>query len=70
MSNFLELLRQRLSSKTYLTAIALAGITVLEANMQLVSNALPPELRQYLIYVWPVAMLTLREVTNTALAYK
>lgn len=70
MSSFLIALKQRLTSKTYLTALFLAVITVLEANMQLVSSLLQPELRQYLIYVWPLAMVTLREVTKTALSEK
>lgn len=66
----LELIKQRLSSKTYLTALALALITALEMNLQLIQQFIPLEYRQYAVFVWPVAMLTLREVTTSALSTK
>lgn len=66
----LELLRQRLSSKTYRAAIIMALLSALEVNMQLVTPWLPVELRPYLVLVWVPVMLTLREFTNAALADK
>ena len=66
----LELIIQRLKSKTYLTALTLALLSVIEVNLQLVSQFIPLEYRSYLIMVWPVVMLTLREVTTAALSEK
>jgi hypothetical protein len=65
-----ELIRQRLASKTYRAALIMTLLSVLEANMQLVSPLLPIELRPYLVLVWMPVMLTLREVTNGALSEK
>lgn len=65
-----ELLRQRLTSKTYLTAIVMALLSALEVNMQLVTPLLPVEFRTYLVLVWFPVMLTLREFTTVALSDK
>ena len=66
----LELIKQRLQSKTYWAALIGALLTMLEANSGFVSQYVAPEHRQYLIMLWPVLMLGLREVTKTALADK
>ncbi len=66
----IELLKQRLQSKTYITALVLALITALEMNLQFVQQFIPVQFQQYLVFVWPVAMLTLREVTTVALSDK
>lgn len=66
----LDLIVQRLKSKTYLTSLALAIITAIEMNFQFLSTFIPAEYRQYAMFVWPVAMLTLREVTTSALSEK
>jgi len=66
----IDLIKQRLKSKTYLTAITLALISGLEMNYQFVSMYLPAEYRQLLLFVWPLSMLLLREVTTKALAEK
>ena len=66
----LELIRQRLNSNTYKAAVILSIITAIEMNYQFISQYIPIEYRQYVLFVWPVAMLTLREVTTTALANK
>lgn len=66
----LETLKQRLQSKTYWTAVALAAITAIEVNSQFFSQFVPAEYRQYLLLAWPIAMLTLREVTTSALSDK
>lgn len=65
-----ELIKQRLSSKTYLTALLLAAITAVELNSGFLSSFIPAEYRQYALLVWPVAMMTLREVTTSALSDK
>lgn len=61
---------QRLHSKTYLTAVALAAISAIEINAQLLTGWVPAEYKPWLLMVWPVAMLTLREVTTGALSDK
>lgn len=66
----MELIIQRLKSKTYHVAIAGAVLTIIEANSGFLSQFLPPEYRQYVVMAWPVLMLTLREVTTGALADK
>lgn len=66
----IEKIRQRLNSKTYLTALALALITALEAQLQFFSGFVPPEFRPWLVMVWPAAMLTLRELTKEPLDSK
>ena len=60
----------RLKSKTYWTAIIGAVLTVIEANSGMISSLLPAEYAKYAIMLWPVLMITLREITTTALASK
>lgn len=66
----LDLIKQRLQSRTYWAAIIGALLTVIEANSGFVAQYVQPEYRTYLIMLWPVVMLSLREVTKTALADK
>lgn len=66
----IEKIRQRLQSKTYQTAMALALLSAIEVKAQFVSGFLPVEYRAYLLFIWPFAMLTLREITTGALADK
>jgi uncharacterized membrane protein len=66
----MELLIQRLKSKTYWAALVGALLTVIEANSGFLSQYVPPEYRAYLVMLWPVVMLVLREITKTALADK
>lgn len=66
----LELLRQRLQSKTYLTALIGAILTIVDQQSGAISGLFPVEYRSYLVMAWPLIMLTLREVTTTALADK
>ena len=63
-------LEQRLKSKTYWTALIGALLTVAEVNSGFLSSFLPAPYRPYVIMLWPVIMLVLREVTTTALADK
>ena len=66
----LDLIKQRLKSKTYITAIVGALLTLLEANSGLLSSLLPAQYRGYVVMVWPLLMISLREVTTGALDAK
>jgi hypothetical protein len=70
LKRVLNLLKQRLTSKTYWAGIILALLTVVEVKVGIVAAYLPPEYRPYLIAVWPVVMMLMREVTTTALQDK
>jgi len=61
---------QRLKSKTYWTAITMALLTVAELNGAFITQWVPAEYRVYLLMLWPVVMITLREITTTALSSK
>ncbi len=63
-------IKQRLSSKTYLTALSLGVLSIIELNHQLLTQFIPEGYRGYVIMAWPIAMMTLREVTTTALSEK
>ena len=65
-----ELIIQRLKSKTYWVAIIGALLTAVEANSGFLSQFVPAEYRSYIIMLWPVIMLVLREFTTSALADK
>jgi len=66
----LDLITQRLKSKTYWVAIVGALLSILEANSGFFSQYIPMPERTYIVLLWPVLMLSLREVTTTALADK
>ena len=66
----LNLILQRLQSKTYWVAIVGALLTIIEANSGFISGFLPPAYAKYAVMLWPVLMLTLREITTSALADK
>jgi uncharacterized membrane protein len=66
----MNLIIARLKSKTYWVAIVGALLTVVEANSGMISSLLPAEYAKYAIMLWPVLMITLREVTTSALADK
>ena len=61
---------KRLKSKTYWVAMVAAVLTIIEAQAGYLSSLLPPEIAKYAVMIWPVLMLTLREVTTVALADK
>ena len=61
---------KRLKSKTYWVAMVAAVLTIIEANAGYLSSLLPLEIAKYAVMIWPVLMLTLREVTTVALADK
>ena len=61
---------QRLKSKTYWVALIGALLTAIEANSGFIGQFVPAPDRAYIIMLWPVLMLVLRELTTTALADK
>lgn len=61
---------QRLKSKTYWVALVGALLTVIEANSGFIGQFIPAEYRTYVVMLWPVLMLVLREMTTSALADK
>ncbi len=61
---------QRLKSKTYWVALVGALLTIIEANSGFLGQFIPAPYRAYIIMLWPVLMLVLRELTTTALAQK
>jgi hypothetical protein len=66
----MDILIQRLKSKTYWAAIIGAVLTVMDAQGGYFSQYFPAWYRPYALMFWPVLMLALREVTTTALAEK
>lgn len=66
----LEKLKQRLLSKTYWAAVIGALLTIADAQGGYISSLLSPGQGKYLLMLWPIIMLTLREVTTTALSDK
>lgn len=66
----MNLIKQRLKSKTYWAAMLLALLTILDAQSGFLSGFLPAQYRGYVVMAWPLGMISLREVTNAALADK
>ena len=61
---------QRLKSKTYWVAILGALLTAVEVNSGFLGSFIPMPYRNYVILLWPVLMVLLREITTSALADK
>ncbi len=61
---------KRLKSKTYWCAIVGALLSAVEANSGLLSSLFPASARAYIVMMWPVLMIALREITTSALADK
>ena len=61
---------QRLKSKTYWVALVGALLTAVELNSGFLGSFIPVPYRNYVIMLWPVLMLTLREITTSALTDK
>ncbi len=61
---------QRLKSKTYWVALVGALLTVIETNSGFIGQFMPADYRPYIVMMWPVLMLVLREFTTSALADK
>ena len=66
----MEILIQRLKSKTYWAAIIGALLTGLDAQSGFFSQYFPVEYRPFVPMFWPVLMMAMREVTNSALGDK
>lgn len=66
----MEIILQRLKSKTYWVAVIGALLTFMEANGHLFAGLVPTEYSKYMVMLWPVVMIALREVTKTSLADK
>ena len=66
----MNILIQRLKSRTYWVATLGALLTIIEANSGFISSFLPAAYAKYAVMLWPVLMLTLRELTTSALADK
>ncbi len=54
---------KRLKSKTYHVAIVGALVLVVEHNSGFFASFLPESVRALAVMLWPVLMITLREVT-------
>jgi uncharacterized membrane protein len=61
---------QRFKSKTYWVAILGALLTAVEVNSGFLGSFIPMPYRNYVILLWPVLMVILREVTTSALSDK
>ena len=61
---------QRLKSKTYWVAVIGSLLTLVEMNSGYLSGLLPSEYSKFSLMLWPILMLTLREVTTGALEDK
>ena len=61
---------KRFKSKTYWAAIIGAVLLIIEQNSGLFSVYLPASIRSMAVLLWPILMITLREVTTSALADK
>ena len=66
----MNLILQRFKSKTYWVALVGVLLTAVELNSGFLSQFMPAEYRSYIIMLWPVIMLVLREFTTSALADK
>jgi len=66
----MNLLLQRFKSKTYWVAVIGALLTAIEVNSGFLGHFVPMPYRDYIIMLWPVLMLFLREITTSALTDK
>jgi len=60
----------RLKSKTYWAAMIALLLTAIEMQNGVIFGWVSAEYRPYLVFVWPMLMLTMREMTNAALSDK
>lgn len=52
-------------SKTYAAAVVLGVITAIDMNTQFLSQFVAEAYRPWLLMVWPITMMTLREMTDS-----
>ena len=65
-----KLILARLKSKTYWAAIVGAALVLVEQNSGAISAMLPTAMQSAAVMLWPLLMITLREVTTGALSDK
>lgn len=65
-----KLILKRLKSKTYWAAIIGALLALVEQSSGAISTLLPVGMRPMAVMLWPILMITLREVTTGALGDK
>ena len=58
---------QNLKSRTVQTALVMAVISAIEAQSGFFSQFVPPDCRAWLVMLWPVLMIALRQITTQAL---
>ena len=66
----MQAILQRFKSKTYWVAVIGALLTAIEVNSGFLGEFVPMPYRNYIIMLWPVLMLFLREITTSALTDK
>ncbi len=66
----MNLILQRIKSKTYWIALVGALLTAIELNSNFLGQFIPVAYRSWVVMLWPVIMVVLREVTTTSLADK
>lgn len=66
----IDKVKKRLKSKTYQAALVGMVLTAIDAQSGFFSGMFSEALRPYIVMVWPIAMMTLREVTDSALSDK
>jgi len=65
-----ELIVQNLRSRTVRLALVMGLISGVESQVGFFSQFIPVAYRPLMIMLWPVAMIFMRNITNTALADK
>ena len=65
-----SLIIKNLSSRTVKLALLLALISGIEVQAGFFSQFVPLAYRPWLIMIWPVAMVIMRNITTTALSEK
>lgn len=63
----IDKVKKRLKSKTYITALVGLALTTVEMNSGLLLGWMDEVYKPYAVLLWPLAMLTLREMTTAAL---
>jgi hypothetical protein len=66
----IENIKKRLRSNTYRVALVGAILTAIELNSGVLLGNIPEQYHAFALAIWPIAMLTMREVTNTAVSDK
>lgn len=65
-----EALIKRLNSKTYIAALVMSVLTVLEVNLNVLIPLLPVATQPYAPLMWAIIMLIMRELTKEPISAK